>query len=88
MRNRLIELGLWDQQEGLQPENDISAAWRIVSRLGYPGRYGGRALDGRYEYLIVNPRTGSLASGKGGSVTAAMCEAAIAARSLDRNLPE
>ncbi len=86
MKKRLIEAGLWSQKEGQEPESDISSAWRVVARLGYPGRYGGKAQDGLEEYLIVNPRTGNLlASGKGASITVAMCKAAIAARAQDRD---
>ena len=82
MRQRLIEAGLWEQSDGASPEKDILCAWRVVSRLGYPGRFGGLSQDGQCEYLIVNPQTGGLlASGKGLSVTEAMCAAALAARS-------
>lgn len=84
MKERLIQTGLWKTGERIEPEPDISSAWRIMSRLGYPGRYGGRTQDGLHEYLIVNPRTGSLmTTGKGISVAAAMCEASIAARTLE-----
>lgn len=85
MRERLIRAGLWGMGEKMGSGPDILSAWSRMSRLGHPGRYAGRTQDGLHEYLIVNPRTGSmLASGKGNTVEAAMCEASIAARTLER----
>ena len=83
MRTRLIEAGLWHDSERGEPGGDISSAWSVLARLGCAGRYGGRTQDGLYEYVIVNPETGSLlTSGRGSSLPAAMCEAALAARVL------
>jgi hypothetical protein len=60
-------------------EEDITMAWHELSRLGLPYRYGGRALDGRFEFLIVHPRTGAtITSGRGRTVIQAMSEAASA----------
>ena len=83
MRTQLIKVGLWDDREKGEPGRDISSAWSVLSRLGCPGRYGGRTQDGLYEYVIVNPKTGSLmTSGKGVTLAVAMCKAALAARAL------
>lgn len=83
MRTQLINAGLWDDAEKGEPGLDISSAWSVLSRLGCPGRYGGRTQNGLYEYVIVNPKTGSLlTSGRGVTLAAAMCKAALAAKSL------
>lgn len=59
-------------------EINISHAWSILSRLGYPVRYGGRSPDGSHEYIIINPCTGDfLATGKGVTLEGSMCEAAL-----------
>lgn len=64
-------------------EEDITVAWRELSRLGLPYRYGGRALDGRFEFLIVHPVTGAtITSGRGGTVIQAMAEAALAGKRI------
>ena len=80
MRSRLHQAGLWDDSED-EPEINITFAWSILSRLGYPARYGGKAPDGAYEYVSVNPQTGYLIStGKGITLERSICEAAINAR--------
>lgn len=64
--------------EEIVPEINISLAWSILSRLGYPSRYSGRAQDGSYEYVIICPQTGDfLATGKGMTLETSMCEAAL-----------
>jgi hypothetical protein len=88
MKTKLISVGLWGHQEKGEPGKDISSAWSILSRLGCPGRYCGRTQDGLYEYVIVNPETGSLlTSGKGITLAMAMCDAALAASTLERAHP-
>jgi hypothetical protein len=84
MKTKLIEVGLWDHREKGEPGRDISSAWSILSRLGCPGRYCGRTQDGLYEYMIVDPKTGSLlTSGEGITLARAMCDAASAASTLE-----
>lgn len=81
MEERLMAVGLCKKGEKIIPNGQISLAWKILARLGYPGRYSGRTQDGLHEFLIVDPATGNLlASGKGNSVEDAICEASIAAR--------
>ena len=81
MRAQLINVGLWDQGETGDPEIDISSTWRVLARVGRPGRYVGKTQNGLYEYVIINPENDSLLpSGKGLTLTMAMCEAALAAR--------
>ncbi len=81
MRDKLIAAHLWDGQDGSDPGQSITSAWRVLARLGAAYRYGGKTLDGQFEYLIIHPKTGGLiASGKAASIPAAMCEAALAAR--------
>ncbi len=83
MKERLIAAGLWENGQNIDPGYSIIHAWKVLSRLGVPYRYGGRSQDGLYEYLIIDPETGStMASGKGPSLPTAMCEAALAARKL------
>lgn len=80
MRTQLIKAGLWDQGESGNPESDISSTWRVLARVGRPGRYVGKTQNGLYEYVIINPETDALLpSGKGSTLTMAMCEAALAA---------
>ena len=82
MKTRLMQAGLWQSEEG-EPELNINLAWRVLSRLGYPGRYAGKTQDGGHEYLIVSAETGEyLTSGKGFTLERAMCEAALNASSL------
>ncbi len=84
MKTRLIQAGLWRNEEG-EPELNINVAWRVLSRLGHPGRYLGKTQDGNHEYLIVSAETGEyLTSGKGFSLESAMCEAALKASSLEK----
>lgn len=68
-------------------EINISLAWSMLSHLGLPARYGGRAQDGSHEYVITSPKTGEfLTSGKGLTIEKAMFEAALKARALiERN---
>jgi hypothetical protein len=81
MEKRLIEENLWNPVEGPSPAQSIVGAWSVLARLGAPGRFVGRTQDGQYEYLIVDPNSGlMLASGKGETVSAAICAAALAAR--------
>ena len=64
-------------------EDDITMAWHELSRLGLPYRYGGRAMDGRFEFLIVHPRTGAtITSGRGRTIIQAMAEAALAGKRM------
>ena len=59
----------------------ISYAWSQLARLGFPARYGGRAQDGSYEYVVIDPKTGQfIATGKGPTLEQSMCEAAINAQ--------
>jgi hypothetical protein len=89
MKTQLIDVGLWRTGEEGEPGRDISSAWSILSRLGCPGRYGGRTQDGLYEYVIVNPKTGALlTSGRGATLAMAMCKAALSASTLKRAASE
>ena len=82
MKSRLEQAGLLCKEDNASAIN-ISFAWSILSRLGCPARYGGRALDGSYEYIILNSQTGDcLATGKGATLENSMCEAALNASSL------
>jgi|GEM_PF-1991794 hypothetical protein len=85
MEKQLIEENLWSPAEGPSPAQSIVGAWRVLARLGAPGRFVGRTQDGQYEYLIVDAESGlMLASGKGESVSAAICAAALASRRRSR----
>lgn len=80
MKSRLQQAGLW-RQEDHQANIDIILAWRVLSRLGFPARYGGRSLDGLHEYIIVDPATsGILATGRGETLAIAICQAALNVR--------
>lgn len=82
MKSRLQQAGLLCTEDDGSDIN-ISMAWSILSRLGCPTRYGGRAQDGSHEYVIINPKTGDfLATGRGGSVASSICEAALKAKTL------
>ncbi len=84
MRTQLIKAGLWNKDEAGEPGRDISSAWKILSRVGCPGRYVGRAQNGLFEYVIVNPDTDTLLpSGQGHTLALAICAAALAARKLN-----
>ena len=77
MKYRLQKAGLLFTDDA-DSEIDISVAWDTLSRLGYPARYGGKAQDGSYEYVIIDPQTGRfLATGKGATLEKSMCEAAL-----------
>ena len=77
MKSRLQKAGLLFTNN-TDPEIDISDAWGILSRLGFPARYGGKAQDGSYEYVIIDPQTGGfLATGKGATIEKSMCQAAL-----------
>ena len=77
MKSRLQKAGLLLTDDA-DPEIDISVAWGTLARLGYPARYGGKAQDGSYEYVIINPQTGGfLATGRGATLEMSMCEAAL-----------
>lgn len=82
MKSRLKNAGLFCSDNDI-PEIDISVAWSTLSHLGYPARYGGKAQNGSYEYVIVDPQSGNLlASGQGETLEKSMCEAALNATSL------
>ena len=82
MKSRLIKAGLLCSDNDI-PDIDISLAWSTLSHLGYPARYGGKAQNGFYEYVIVDPRSGTLlATGQGETLEISMCEAALNATSL------
>ena len=82
MKSRLQKAGLICNEDD-NSEINISLAWSILSRLGYPARYGGRALDGSYEYIIISAQTGDfIATGKGATLEMSICEAALKANSL------
>ena len=82
MKSRLQQAGFWCDQEG-DFEVNISLAWNILARLGFPARYGGRTQDGSHEYIITNPQTGELfATGKGMTLERSMCEAVLNANDL------
>ena len=77
MKSRLQKAGLLLTDDA-DPEIDIAVAWNTLSRLGYPARYGGKAQDGPYEYVIIEPQTGRfLAKGIGATLERSMCEAAL-----------
>jgi hypothetical protein len=81
MKTRLKKAGLIVRNNDNQDIN-ISFAWSVLAQLGLPARYGGRAQDGSYEFVILHPATGSfLATGKGPSIEMSMCEAALNASS-------
>lgn len=85
MKSRLINAGLLRTDDDL-PEIDISLAWKTLSHLGFPARYGGKAQNGFYEYVIVDPRSGTLlATGQGETLEMSMCQAALNAKSLLSN---
>ena len=86
MKSRLQKAGLLLTDDD-DTEIDISVAWGTLSRLGYPSRYGGKAQDGSYEYVIIDPKTGNfLATGKGATLEKSMCEAALnAVTQFDRS---
>lgn len=86
MKIKLIQHGLWEQEEQGDPGSSVSKAWSVLSRLGYPGRYAGKTQDGYYEFAIADTETGALMiSGKGDTLPMAMCEAALAARVRELN---
>jgi hypothetical protein len=82
MKSRLKQAGLLCSDNDIR-DIDISLAWSTLSHLGYPARYGGKAQNGFYEYVIVDPRSGTLlATGQGETLEISMCEAALNATSL------
>lgn len=84
MRSRLQQAGLWcEEEKEKDPVINMSFAWSILAKLGFPARYGGRAQDGSYEYVIIDPQTGKhLATGRGENLEISMCEAAINVSSI------
>lgn len=83
MEQRLIDAQLWAKADGHINELGFNDAWQVLSRLGAPYRFVGKAFDGRFEYLVFHPKTGDVvASGRGESTPQAMCEAALAARKV------
>lgn len=82
MKVRLQKAGLWASQND-DPEISIKLAWSVLSRLGLPGRYGGKAQDGSFEYVITDPFTGKfIATGRGSTLEWSMCDAALNAQSI------
>lgn len=82
MKSRLRKAGLLVIGDDL-PDIDISVAWSTLSHLGCPARYGGKAQDGSYEYVILDPRSGALlTTGQGETLELSMCEAALNAAAL------
>ena len=82
MKSRLEKAGLL-RSDNHSSEIDISLAWSTLSQLGFPARYGGKAQNGCYEYVIVDPRSGTLlATGQGEALELSMCEAALNATYL------
>lgn len=80
MKSRLQQAGLLGTDES-GPAIDISIAWSVLSRLGHPARFAGRAQNGSYEYIITDSRSGDLlATGRGRSIETSICDAAINAR--------
>jgi hypothetical protein len=76
-----LEITALPHTEETGSEINISTAWSMLSHLGYPARYGGKAQDGSYEYVIIHPKTGDfLAKGKGLTLECSMCDAARNAR--------
>lgn len=83
MKDKLIAANLAEPTEDIHPERSILDAWKILSRLGSPCRYGGKTQNGLIEYLVINPATGTtLVSGQGETLPLAMCDAALAARKI------
>ena len=81
MEKRLIDAQLWSQADGHLTEQDYGAAWRVLARVGAPYRFSGKSCNGQFEYLVLHPQTGEvIATGRGKTSTAAMCEAALAAQ--------
>ncbi|NIP26239.1 MAG: hypothetical protein GWN14_13615 [candidate division Zixibacteria bacterium] len=81
MQSRLKQAGLWNSNDDI--EINISLAWELLSRIGLPGRYGGKAPDGSYEFIIIDPTTGAyLTTGKGQTLELSICEAALNAKVL------
>lgn len=79
MDARLRNADLWCNKDDTH-EIDISVAWGALSRLGRPVRYGGKAQDGSYEFMVIDPETGEfLAIGKGTTLEMSMCDAALKA---------
>jgi len=77
MKSRLQKAGLLFTDD-VDPEIDITVAWGALSQLGYPARYSGKTQNGSYEYVIIDPQTGSLlGTGKGATLERSMCEAAL-----------
>jgi len=83
MEKRLIDAQLWSSGDGQLKDRDCNDAWQVLSRLGAPYRFAGKSFDGRYEYLILHPKTGDvIATGRGESTAQAMCEAALAGKKI------
>ena len=89
MVHRLRKSGLL-QPQTKELEINISLAWDILSRLGLPARFGGKSLDGAYEYIVIDPSSGNIfASGRGTSLEDSMCEAALDAKNkLNASQPQ
>jgi hypothetical protein len=87
MREKLVAQKLWDANDPTDPASSVEAAWRVLARTGAACRYIGITPDGQQEMLLVDPRSGGLlASGRGASTAAAICQAALSARLMGRCL--
>lgn len=85
---QLIAMGLQGDKEVETIDPDINFAWRVLSQLGFPGRYGGKTQDGYHEYLIANPLSGTvLTSGRGMTLERAICAAVLKAHNLTAEDP-
>lgn len=87
MREKLVAQNLWDVNDLTDPAGSVEAAWRVLARTGAACRYIGVSPDGQQEMLLVDPRSGGLlASGRGPSTAAAICQAALSASEQGRCL--
>jgi hypothetical protein len=78
MREMLVAENLWDGNDPADPAGSVSAAWKVLARLGAACRYIGLSPDGQREILLLDPRSGGLlASGRGGCTSEAICRAAL-----------
>ena len=78
MIKHLQQAGLWNGT-GCK-DIDIAIAWSVLARLGFPSRYGGKAPDGSYQYMIIEPRTGDpLSFGTGTTLATSICDATLKA---------
>ncbi len=84
MREQLISAGLWDPSNPNNPARSVTAARQVMRRLAVRFRYRGQDAQGRYEYEVYEPQSGStIATGRGETPAIAICRAALAARRAD-----